>query len=86
MYFVLLALIEILLLANQLLTFVSSVFVIFCILSSLLKDRERVLSSANKVNLNKSLALGRSLIKIKNSSGPSVEPCGTPCVIIEFVE
>jgi len=39
----------------------------------------RVESSANKLNLKKSLQLGKSLIKIRNRRGPKIDPCGTPC-------
>ena len=36
-----------------------------------------VLSSANKVNLKRLEQLGKSLMKIRKSSGPRREPCGT---------
>ena len=39
------------------------------------------MSSANK-SVKNSVALGRSLMKIKNSKGPRTEPCGTPQIIV----
>ena len=41
---------------------------------------KRLLSSANKVNLKKSVESGKSFIKIKNRIGPKMDPCGTPWV------
>ena len=32
------------------------------------------------MNLKKSVESGKSFIKIKNSIGPKMDPCGTPCV------
>ena len=42
----------------------------------------RLVSSANNINLNVLLTLGRSFIYIRKSSGPKTEPCGTPVVIV----
>jgi hypothetical protein len=40
-------------------------------------------SSANIIGMAVgSTALGRSLIYIKKSKGPKMDPCGTPCVIV----
>lgn len=38
-------------------------------------------SSANSMYSASSEMVGRSLMKIRKSRGPSVEPCGTPVVI-----
>ena len=46
--------------------------------ASFLNLQESVLSSANKVNLKKLEQFGKSLIKIRKSSGPRIEPWGTP--------
>ena len=41
----------------------------------------RVLSSANKVNLKNSEQLGKSLMNIRKSKGPRMDPWGTPLSI-----
>ena len=41
---------------------------------------ELVTTNSNNVVLEECV---RSLMKIKNSRGPRIEPCGTPCVIEE---
>ena len=46
----------------------------------------RLVSSAININLNVLLTLGRSLIHIKNKSGPSIDPCGAPDVITPNVD
>ena len=38
-------------------------------------------SSANKLNLKNWLEDGKSLMNKRKSSGPKIEPWGTPCVI-----
>ena len=42
------------------------------------RQQHKVVSSAYIKKLNKLLELGISFIYIKNKSGPSVDPCGTP--------
>ena len=42
------------------------------------KWQERVLSSANKVNLKFCEQCGRSFMKMRNSNGPRIDPWGTP--------
>ena len=39
---------------------------------------DRVLSSANTINMNKDDEFGRSFINIRNNNGPITDPCGTP--------
>ena len=39
---------------------------------------DRVLLSANSINLNKEDEFGRSFINIKNNNGKRTDPCGTP--------
>ena len=43
-------------------------------------------SSANSVNVAFLETSGRSFMKIKNSKGPRVEPCGTPVFIVRVVD
>ena len=50
-------------------------------LSWLSKEHVKVLSSANKVKLKKGLHFGKSLMWMRNKSGPNIEPWGTPTVI-----
>ena len=54
----------------------------FVNLFQFLFDTEYVASSAKRINcVNPPSRLrGRSLIKIRNNKGPSIEPCGTPYV------
>lgn len=76
MYFVLLTLIAILLLRNQSASFVSSVLTLvskFCMLES---ESSPVVSSANRT-VKRSVAFGKSLIKQRNSMGPSDVPWKT---------
>ena len=42
----------------------------------------RLVSSANMIGSNKFDAFLRSFTYSKNSCGPSIEPCGTPHVIV----
>ena len=44
------------------------------------KDK-RVASSANSLDSDVLIQRGKSLMKILNSSGPRMEPCGTPYLI-----
>ena len=63
---------------SQFSTLVSSVFIIFV---SWVKFRElwnKVVSSANRIAVKKFDTDERSLIKIKNKSGPNIDPWGTP--------
>ena len=39
---------------------------------------DRVLSSANSINLYKDDKFGRSFINIRNNNGLRTDPCGTP--------
>ena len=50
------------------------------------KAQVTVLSSANSVNFKKLLQFGRSLINKRNKRGPKIDPCGTPWVILDFLE
>ena len=43
----------------------------------------RVVSSAYKTNLKVSVALGMTFIWIMNNSGPRIEHCGTPGLILQ---
>ena len=43
-------------------------------------SKNRFVSSANIIVFNKLEALGRSFTYIKSSSGPRIDPCGTPHV------
>ena len=47
---------------------------------------ERVLSSANSINLKKDDEFGRSFINIRNNNGPRTDPCGTPWLTEEEEE
>ena len=48
--------------------------------SGLALDIIMVVSSANSIGLANLLTLReRSFMYIRNSNGPSIEPCGTPC-------
>ena len=44
------------------------------------------MSSAYIMNLKKLLDSGKSFIYIKNSSGPKMEPCGTPVTICNVLD
>ena len=55
----------------------------------ILNLQERMLSSANSVNLKIELGFGKSLIKIKNSKDPKMDSWGTSSVTgwsVEFVK
>jgi len=40
----------------------------------------KLVSSANRIGMDLSdILLDKSFIYIRNSNGPSTEPCGTPC-------
>ena len=45
----------------------------------------KVVSSAYKINLKAWLTFMISFKYIKNSRGPSIDPCGTPVVIFCFL-
>ena len=45
-----------------------------------LKEVDIVQSSVNNINLKKFDEPGKSFMKMRNSRGPRIEPCGTPCV------
>ena len=44
-------------------------------------DRKKFLLSGNITSIKGFDALNRSLTKIRNRSGPSIDPCGTPQTI-----
>ena len=82
-YFVLSALIQIRFAVSQLLTLLSSwlrVNVNSRAFSSA-NEVDRVLSSANSINLNKEDEFGRSFINNRNNNGPGTDPRGTPWLI-----
>ena len=82
-YFVLSALIQMRFDVSQLLTLLSSwlrVNVNSRAFSSANKV-DRVLSSANSINLNKDDEFGRSFINIRNNNGPRTDHCRTPWLI-----
>ena len=57
-------------------------------LSKLLSLKNRLVSSANNINSVNFEVLTISFIKIKNSKGSKIHPCGTPHVIranFEFI-
>ena len=53
---------------------------------SLANEVDRVMSSANIMNLNKDDEIGRSFINNRNKNVPSTEPCGTKLLIKEEEE
>ena len=58
-------------------TFLNSWLTFAIKFSRFVSERSRVVSSANS-NAKSSEHSGKSLMYIKNSSGPKTEPCGTP--------
>ena len=54
--------------------------------SKSLPGQKRLVSSANKIVDKLLVELLRSLMYIKNSNGPRIDPCGTPQVIIFSVD
>ena len=73
---------------NQSMTFIISVFIVLTRSLGSSPDIERFESSANKI-LNKTLeTFARSLMYKRKRSGPKIDPCGIPQVILlssEFV-
>ena len=65
-------------------SFFNSTFFIF--LSYTSKSTISVVSSANKINNNISLHFTKSFTYIRNNSGPSIYPCGTPVFIPSKLE
>ena len=59
-------------------TFIISTLIISTNRSRLSHVQNKFVSSANKIGINNSDTDGKSLIKIKNKSGPNTDPCGTP--------
>ena len=59
----------------------SSLFTVFTISCSFEDSKNIFVSSANKKNLSLFDIFGKSLIYIRNKSGPRTEPWGTPHVI-----
>ncbi len=45
-----------------------------------------LVSSASSFENTSSVTVARSLIYIKNSSGPQIEPCGTPHVTFSMID
>ena len=62
-------------------TFAISVLILSTIMSRSLPVQNKLVSSANKIGINHLETDGKSLIKIKNNSGPKIDPCGTPHLI-----
>ena len=87
-YFVLSALIQIRFDVSQLLTLLSSLLRVNVNSRafSSVYEVDRVLSSANSINLNKDDEFGRSFINIRNNNGPRTDPCITPWLIEEEEE
>ena len=84
-YFVLSALIQIRFDVSQLLTF-SSLWLKVNVNSkacSSSNEVDRVLSSANSINLNKDDEFGRLFMNNRNNNGPRTDPCGITWLIEE---
>ena len=81
MYFVLSALIQVRFAVSQLLTLLSSLLRVNVNSRAFSSANEvdRVLSSANSINLNKDYEFGRSFINIRNNKGPRTDPY-TDCI------
>ena len=62
-------------------TFSNSLFMSFMILLYAVPSMNTLVSSANSIENSKSDYLEKSLIYNMNRRGPSMDPCGTPCVI-----
>ena len=45
-----------------------------------------LVSSANKIENNKSDDLAKSLTLRINNRGPNIDPCGTPCVMFLMLD
>ena len=97
MNFVLSGFIESLFIQNQLNIFSSSWLMVASVNELLLlqclqevcekhRDTIKVVSSAKQITLNRSEILFRSLMYIRNKSGPKTLPCGTPVVELKKVE
>ena len=86
MKFVLLAFIDNLLALNQLFTSCNSSFTIFILLFMSLCEYKIVVSSANKIKSRIFDVYVISLTYNIKSSGPSMEPCGTPQMIFSGFE
>jgi len=75
------------LLWNQLVISVIAELILFLNSSGLVFDIIMVVSSANSIGLaNLFMLKERSFIRIRNSNGPNIEPCGTPyftCIHLE---
>ena len=70
---------------NQSYTFGKTLFSCFSIFLTLSLWRIRHVSSVSKKRLNFTV-ISMSLIKMKNSKGPSIDPCGTPQIVLEISE
>ena len=71
---------------SQLLTLLSSWFNVNSRAFSSVNEVDRVLSSANSINLNKEDEFDISFINNRNNYGPRTDPCGTPWLIEEEEE
>ena len=63
---------------NHLSTFFSSLFMVYSKRSRLSDLKYILVSSAKRQNLSFLQTAGKSLMKMRNNSGPKTEPCGTP--------
>ena len=66
---------------SQVSTFSNSLFMSFMILLYAVPSMNTLVSSANSIETNKSDDLEKSLIYNMNRRGPSMDYCGTLCVI-----
>jgi len=75
------------LLQNQLVISVITELILFLNSSGLVFDIIMAVSSAHSIGLaNLFMLKERSFICIRNSKGPNIEPCGTPCFTCTHLE
>ena len=84
-YFVLEIFKESLLALNQFATFLSSSFIVSKRFPILESEINKFVSSANIIGVSLLELLKRSFIFVRNKSGPRMEPCGTPQVIVRHM-
>ena len=70
---------------NQFATLRSSLFIVLKIFSILESKIKNFVSSANIIGVSLFEILKRSFIYMRNKSGPRMEPCGTPQVILRHM-
>ena len=67
-------------------TFSSSLLIISITSAYECPSINTLVSSANKIENNKSDDLAKSLTLRKNKRGPNIDPCGTPCVMFLMLD